>query len=45
MDNMLNGCNSLISLDLSNFETQNVEVMRNMFNGYNSLKLKVFNKN
>ena len=35
---MFFGCNSLISLDLSNFNTQNVTNMRCMFFGCNSLK-------
>ena len=32
------GCKSLISLDLSNFNTQNVTDMGCMFSGCNSLK-------
>ena len=35
---MFYGCNSLISLDLSNFNTQNVTNMRGMLAGCNSLK-------
>ena len=35
---MFDGCNSLISLDLSNFNTQNVTNMRGMLAGCNSLK-------
>ena len=34
---MFRGCNSLISLDLSNFNTQNVTDMGSMFSGCNSL--------
>ena len=37
MDNMFNGCESLTSLDLSNFNTSSVENMENMFNGCKSL--------
>ena len=35
---MFDGCNSLISLDLSNFNTQNVTDMYGMFYHCNSLK-------
>ena len=34
---MLDGCNSLTNLDLSNFNTQNVTNMSDMFYGCNSL--------
>ena len=34
---MFNGCESLTSLDLSNFNTSSVENMENMFNGCKSL--------
>ena len=37
MGSMFSGCNSLSSLDLSNFNTQNVTDMSYMFCGCNSL--------
>ena len=37
MDWMFMGCNSLTSLDLSNFDTQNVAIMRDMFRSCSSL--------
>ena len=43
---MFSDCYSLISLDLSNFNTQNVINMRNMFSNCNSLiSLNLFNFN
>ena len=35
---MFNGCSSLISLDLSSFDTKNIEEISNMFNGCNNLQ-------
>ena len=35
--NMFDGCDSLISIDLSNLNTQNLYIMKNMFYGCNSL--------
>ena len=34
---MFSNCNSLVSLNLSNFNTQNVKDMRSLFFGCNSL--------
>ena len=43
---MFDGCISLKELDLSNFNTENVETMSNMFFGCSSLKkLKISNFN
>ena len=38
MSGMFRGCNSLIAIDLSNFNTQNVTNMSYMFSDCNSLK-------
>ena len=38
MDYMFSGCESLTSLDLSNFDTKNVINMSHMFSGCCSLK-------
>ena len=38
MNNMFEGCSALTSLDLTNFNTANVEVMLHMFNGCSALK-------
>ena len=38
MDSMFNGCKSLINLDLSNFNTESVKDMSNMFQNCYSLQ-------
>ena len=38
MQNMFVGCSSLISLDLSSFNTEKVSLIRDMFNGCSNLK-------
>jgi len=38
MIGMFSGCSSLISLDLSHFNTENLCFMRDMFSGCSSLK-------
>jgi len=40
MSLMFRDCKSLTNINLSNFDTQNVKYMDNMFNGCNSLKKK-----
>ena len=44
MGYMFYGCNSLSSIDLSNFNTQNVTYMESMFSGCNSLIYKILSK-
>ena len=41
MESMFSDCNSLSSIDLSNFNTQNVTNMRYMFDDCNSLIYKI----
>ena len=41
MESMFYGCNSLSSIDLSNFNTQNVTNMEYMFSECNSLIYKI----
>ena len=48
MQDMFNNCSSLISLNLNNFNTNNVKDMNNMFNNCSSLtslNLNNFNTN
>jgi surface protein len=46
MENMFDGCLSLTNIDLSNFNTKNVNDMKCMFNGCSSLTtLNLFNYN
>ena len=47
MSSMFEGCTTLTSLDLLNFDTSKVKIMRSMFNGcsaLSSLKLTNFDK-
>ena len=39
MANIFNGCLSLISIDLSNFDSENLEKMDGMFQGCSSLNI------
>ena len=42
MANIFNGCLSLISIDLSNFDSENLEKMDGMFQGCSSLNISIF---
>ena len=44
MHGMFQNCNSLITINLSNFNTQNVTQFREMFNNCNSLIYKIIDK-